>query len=192
MTWHSELDTLSLPQDFIPKAEAYAQLLLHYNKTHNISGAKSLAKVYENIVDSVYPIQYLESTPSTCIDIGSGAGFPGIPLALALPDASFTLFEPIAKKSSFLHLCKSTLGLGNVSIATKRVEQGPFFKCDLICSRAVTDTTMLIKLCQEFIAPHTTLLFYKGSKAKEEAKELSNYKIYERDQRRYLFLKDTL
>ena len=192
MTWHKDLDTLALPENFIPQAEAYAELLLRYNQTHNISGAKTLAKVYENIVDSVYPIKYLESIPSTCIDIGSGAGFPGIPLALALPKTSFTLFEPIAKKSSFLHLTKSTLGLTNVAIATKRVEQGPFFKCDLICSRAVTDTSMLMKLCHEFIAPHSTLLFYKGSKAQEEAKGLTHYKIYERDARQYLFLKDSL
>ena len=190
MAWHQPLRTLPLPDTFIQNAEHYAALLLHYNQTHNISGAKSLDKVYDNIIDSVIPIQYLEQAPTTCIDIGSGAGFPGIPLAMALPQTCFTLFEPIAKKSAFLHLVKSSLGLHNVTIATKRVEQAKGFACDLICSRAVTDTTMLIRLCKDFIAPTTTLLFYKGSKAPQEAQELAHYKIYERGQRRYLFVKD--
>ena len=124
------------------------------------------------------------------IDIGTGAGFPGLILAMALPNIEFTLFEPIAKKSSFLHLVKTTLKLKNVKVSTKRVEQAKAFEADLICSRAVTNTDMLINLCTSYITPSTMLLFYKGERVYEETSNLKNYKIYNKDKRNYLLIKE--
>ena len=183
--------SFTLPATFWQQADVFATLLLRYNQTHNISGAKTKEVVLKNIEDSVYPLQFLHvKTIKRAIDVGSGAGFPGLLLALALPDVQFTLFEPIAKKSAFLHLAKSTLGLKNIVVSTNRVEKATPFVADLISSRAVTNTKMLIKLCHNFIAPHTTLLFYKGEFVEEEIKGLSHCQIYQKEKRYYLIMEN--
>jgi len=171
--------------------EIFIDLILKYNRVHNITGAKDRQSVIANIEDSLYPIKFLPIEDiKTAIDIGTGAGFPGLILAMRLPNIHFTLFEPIAKKSSFLHLVKVSLSLKNVTISTKRVELADTFKTDLISSRAVTNTDMLIKLCKEYITPKTILLFYKGERVVEEVTNLKNYKIHKKDRRNYLIVKD--
>ncbi|WP_263832059.1 16S rRNA (guanine(527)-N(7))-methyltransferase RsmG [Sulfurospirillum oryzae] len=181
----------TLPKDFWNTSEILIELLLKYNQTHNITGAKTKEAVVKNIEDSIYPLQFLHVNEiKSAIDIGTGAGFPGLFLALALPHAHFTLFEPIAKKSAFLHLAKTTLDLKNVDISTNRVEKVVPFKVDLISSRAVTNTKMLIKLCKNFITPDTTLLFYKGELVEEETRGLRNCQVHQRDKRYYLVMKD--
>ena len=101
-----------LPSGFDENCEKFSEIILKYNKIHNITGAKTKQKIFENIEDSLYPITFLETKKiKKAIDVGSGAGFPGLVLAMAMQNTSFTLFEPIAKKSSFLHLVKTTLGL---------------------------------------------------------------------------------
>ncbi|AOO64311.1 16S rRNA (guanine(527)-N(7))-methyltransferase RsmG [Sulfurospirillum halorespirans] len=180
-----------LPDTFWQDVDLFSTLLLQYNQTHNISGAKSKEVVLKNVDDSIYPLQYLHVNElKRAIDIGTGAGFPGLLLALALPHVHFTLFEPIAKKSAFLHLAKTTLELKNVDVSTNRVEKVTPFQVDLISSRAVTNTKMLVKLCQNFIDPSTTLLFYKGELVDEEIQGLKNCQVYQRDKRYYLVMKD--
>jgi 16S rRNA (guanine527-N7)-methyltransferase len=171
----------------------FIDLILKYNKVHNITGAKNRETVIENIEDSLYPIKFLPIDDiKTAIDIGTGAGFPGLILAMALPKIHFTLFEPITKKSSFLHLIKTTLGLKNVTISTKRVEQAKAVNVDLISSRAVTNTDMLINLCKEYITSKTILLFYKGERVDEEVTNLKEYKIYKKGKRNYLLIKEVV
>lgn len=180
-----------VPDTFDENCEIFTGLILKYNKVHNITGAKTKQSVIENIEDSLFPITFLQKENiKTAIDIGTGAGFPGLILAMAMPETHFTLFEPIAKKSSFLHLIKTTLKLENVSVSTKRVEQADAFDADLICSRAVTNTDMLIKLCKNYITPSSLLLFYKGERVDEEVTNIKNYKIYKKDKRNYLLIKD--
>lgn len=183
--------TYSLPDDFWHTVEEFTTLLLRYNQTHNITGAKTKEAVRKNVEDSIYPLQFLHvNEMKQAIDIGTGAGFPGLLLALALPHVHFTLFEPIAKKSAFLHLAKTTLSLKNVDISTNRVEKVPAFAVDLISSRAVTNTKMLVKLCKNFIESDTVLLFYKGEFVEEEIKGLQNCQVFQRDKRYYLLMKD--
>jgi 16S rRNA (guanine527-N7)-methyltransferase len=181
----------SLPDNFSSNCEIFCELILKYNRVHNITGAKDKKAVIENIEDSVYPIQFLPIEKiNTAIDIGTGAGFPGLILAMAMPKTNFTLFEPIAKKSAFLHLIKTSLNLKNVTISTKRVEDGDAFAADLITSRAVTNTDMLINLCRSYITPATMLLFYKGERVDEEIDNIKNFKIYKKNKRNYLLIKD--
>lgn len=172
-----------------PKIEIFTNLLLEFNKTHNISGSKNKKDVEENIYDSIYPIKYLDFYPKNALDIGSGAGFPAIILALFLNECEFTLYEPIAKKSAFLHLVKSELNLLNVKVETCRIETSKKQIVELITSRAVGDTNLLIKLSNGFYDENTTFLLYKGGKAKQEVFGLKNVKIYERHLRKYVFIK---
>lgn len=174
---------------FYKKCEKYADILLKYNKTHNITGAKTKKDVYENIYDSIYPINLFEKAKNA-VDIGTGAGFPGLILAMAKPDCEFTLFEPITKKSSFLYLAKGQLGLKNVKIQNRRIEEGASFKADVITSRAVMETKLLMKLCSNFIKKDSIVILYKGENVKNEISENLNYEILERGKRRYLILRN--
>lgn len=176
--------------DFHKKCEIFTALILKYNKIHNITGAKNKKQIVQNIQDSIYPIKFLHVKIKNAIDIGSGAGFPGLILAMALPDIKFSLFEPIKKKSSFLHLAKSALNLKNVDIISQRVEEVEAFPVDLICSRAVSKTEQLASICKNFISKDTTLLFYKGSSVDEELDKFKDYKIYNHGNRNYLIMKD--
>ena len=178
-----------LPTDFYEKCEIFTDLILKYNKIHNITGAKNAKQIEKNIEDSIYPIKFLSAKIKNAIDVGSGAGFPGLILAMALPNIKFSLFEPIKKKSSFLHLAKSTLNLKNVDIISQRVEKVEAFPVDLICSRAVSKSCQLIDICKNFISKNTTLLFYKGSSVDEELESFKDYKIYNRENRNYLIVR---
>ena len=172
------------------KFDQYAKLLLQYNKVHRLSGAKDLHEVDANIEDSLYPMQFLSTAKiQKAVDIGTGAGFPGLILAMAYPDIHFTLVEPLMKRSAFLHLVKSKLGLDNVTIKSDRIENIKPFEADLITSRAVAKTAFLIDLAKDFIGEKTVLLFYKGEGVHEELDDAWQSEIINRGKRNYLFIK---
>jgi len=167
----------------------YIDLLLSYNKTHKLSGVKSENDVKEHILDSLYPQNFLDfSQIQSVMDIGTGAGFPGMVLAIYFKDIEFTLVEPLQKRVAFLHLVKSRYDLKNVTIIKDRIENIKPFKVDLITSRAVTDTKELLTLANSFIDKDTKLLFYKGSSIDEELPSDLNYKIYPRGEKRNYLL----
>ncbi len=167
----------------------FTKLLLEYNKIHRLSGAKNAKEVEENIQDSLYPMQYLDLDKiKNAVDIGTGAGFPGMILAIAYPEIEFTLVEPLMKRTAFLHLVKSSYGLQNVTIQSDRIENIKPFKADLITSRAVAKTEFLINLANDFIYEDSILLFYKGENVYQEIKENMNTKIIQRGKRNYLFI----
>jgi len=172
------------------KFDEYTNLLLQYNKVHRLSGAKDVSEVDANIEDSLYPMQFLTpSKISTAVDIGTGAGFPGLILAMAYPNIHFTLVEPLMKRTAFLHLVKSKLGLDNVTIKSDRIENIEPFEADLITSRAVAKTGFLIDLATAFIGEKTILLFYKGESVHEELDDTWQSEVINRGKRNYLFIK---
>lgn len=179
---------LPLPDDFIEKAEQYKALLEKWNKIHNLTGAKTSQQIDQFILDAVIPVSFLPPIQKG-MDIGTGAGFPGMILALALPQTRFTLVEPLSKRASFLQFVKADLGLDNVEVKACRVEQLPAEPYDFITSRAVTDTEMLLKLSEPFCTKGTLLLFYKGEKVYDEIDETLNYEIIEAKNRHYLLIK---
>ncbi len=172
------------------KFKTYTDLLLKYNKVHRLSGAKNEQEVEKNIEDSIYPIGFIDfQNIKKVVDIGTGAGFPGLILAIALPEVHFTLVEPLQKRTSFLHLVKSTYGLQNVDIITGRIEDVEAFEADLITSRAVTKTGFLIELSKNFIGKDTQFLFYKGENVYDEIDDDLDYEIIKREKRNYLWIK---
>ena len=167
----------------------FTKLLLEYNKIHRLSGAKNSTEVEENIEDSLYPMQFLDMTKiHTVVDIGTGAGFPGMVLAIAYPEIKFYLVEPLMKRTAFLHLVKSTYGLDNVTIKSDRIENIKSFEADLITSRAVAKTRFLIDLARDFIGMDTKLLFYKGESVQSEIDSEMQTNIIQRGKRNYLFI----
>jgi len=186
-------DKINLPNDFFQNVQKYKEHLFKWNKIHNLTGAKNEKTVNEFIYDAVFPVSFLPQV-ETLMDIGTGAGFPGMILAFALPQTQVTLVEPLTKRASFLQFVKADLGLENVKVVKKRVEEMEPKVFDLITSRAVTDTKMLLGLSQNFRDKHSKLLFYKGEKVFDEidADTPMQHKIIETKNRHYLLLGEKL
>ncbi|WP_457597671.1 16S rRNA (guanine(527)-N(7))-methyltransferase RsmG [Hydrogenimonas sp.] len=185
-----------LPDIIDPQArerlEQFAALLLEWNRVHNLTGARSASAIWEQIEDSLYPLTFLPTFRSL-LDIGTGAGFPGLVLAIARPEAETTLCEPLQKRAAFLRHAALELGLERVEVAAKRIQALDPRPYELITSRAVTETAHLVAWCRPFIGEGSRLLFYKGERAEEEAEALGacHPRIVTRGRRRYLIIEDT-
>lgn len=179
---------IPLPDNFFSNIQKYKENLFKWNKIHNLTGAKDEATIDDFIYDALFPVTFLQK-PKSLMDIGTGAGFPGMILALALPDTEVTLVEPLAKRAGFLQFIKADLGLENVTVVKKRVEQMQPKIFEIITSRAVTDTKMLLKLSENFRDESSQLLFYKGEKVYEEIEGLPEHKIIKTKNRHYLLMR---
>jgi 16S rRNA (guanine527-N7)-methyltransferase len=106
------------------------------------------------------------------VDVGSGAGLPGIPLALARPDLTVTLLEPLARRVAFLTECVRRLGLERVTVVRGRAEEGPIRRqlggADVVTARAVAPLDKLAGWCLPLLRPGGLLLAMKGSTAAAE------------------------
>jgi len=183
-------DNIQLPDNFFYNVQKYKEHLLKWNKIHNLTGARDEATLDEFIYDAVFPISFLPEVKNL-MDIGTGAGFPGMILAFGLPQTQVTLVEPLAKRVSFLQFIKADLGLDNVTVVKKRVEDMEPQHFELITSRAVTETKMLLEISKNFRDESSKLLFYKGERVFDEVEdgvENMNYQIIEKKNRHYLLL----
>lgn len=177
--------------DFSDKVKEYKKLFARFNAVHNLSAYDDIDPA---INDSIYALQFLDQSKlKTAIDIGSGAGFPAVFLALCLKDCEFYLFEPAQKKASFLMLVKSALKLENISIKCQKLQDCAPFRADLITSRAAFKIAKLIELSKGFYDEKTLFLLYKGSSVNDELVELASkpqeVKIINANTRNYAFLK---
>ena len=174
---------LSLPADFDEKIKIYTQIFAKFNAVHSLSNYKNIS---EQVLDSIRPLEIFDLSTKTAIDVGSGAGFPAIFLALAMPQTKWHLFEPIAKKSSFLSYAKIELGLENLEVHSQKIELADKFIAGLITSRALSKTKELIKICDGFYNESTKFLIYKGSSVMDEISGI-NAQIYNEKNRNYIF-----
>ena len=189
-----EKESIELPDNFFYNVQKYKEHLHKWNKVHNLTGAKDNQTLDAFIYDAIFPLSFLPKV-KTLMDIGTGAGFPGMILAFGLPQTQVTLVEPLMKRASFLQFIKADLGLTNVTVVKKRVEEMEAKVFDMITSRAVTETKMLLKLSENFRDDHTKFLFYKGEKVYDEVEDGvrdMQHKIIETKNRHYLLLGATL
>jgi len=184
-------EKIKLESETIVKLEDFASLLHEWNQIHNLTGAKTIDAIYTNIVDSLFPLTFID-TPKTLLDVGTGAGFPGLVLAIALPQTEVVLAEPLKKRVSFLKYASMDLELPNVKVEAKRVEKVEHDAFDLISSRAVTNTKLLLELTKDIGSSETKYLFYKGSRVFDEIEDVQHqlsYDIVQKNQRNYLYIK---
>ena len=184
-------ENIMLDYEIIMKLERFADLLHEWNQVHNLTGAKNIEAIYDNIIDSLYPLTFIEK-PKTLLDVGTGAGFPGLVLAIALSQTKVVLAEPLKKRVSFLKYAAIDLELLNVSVEAKRVEKVEHEAFDIISSRAVTNTRLLLELTKKLSHKKTAYLFYKGSRVFDEIEEVQHqldYDIVQKNQRNYLYIK---
>ena len=170
------------------KFEKFIKELLKWNKIHKLTNYQNEEEIKAQIEDSLYPLDRIKEA-KTAIDIGTGAGFPGLILAIAMPDTHWYLVEPLKKRYSFLNYLKTLLKLKNVTVVPKRLEEANIPQVDLITSRAVMPTKDILKIAKPYIKKDGTILLYKGSNVLDELEGI-NASIISKDKRNYVFIKD--
>jgi chromosome partitioning protein len=106
---------------------------------------------------------------STIVDIGSGAGLPGLALAAALPDATVTCVESSGRKAAFIAATAEAMGLGNAPVRPIRIEEWSGASCDVVCARAVAPLAVLVEYAAPLLRPGGRLVAWKGAVAPEES-----------------------
>jgi 16S rRNA (guanine527-N7)-methyltransferase len=156
--------------------ESYAQLLRKWQGVQNLVSRETLDRMWDrHFVDSLQVLKLLTTTDQNFLDIGSGGGFPALPLAIALKDtgAQFTLVEPTSRKVSFLRTVSRELGL-NVNTLLMRSDQispSSFPNIDVITSRALAALPQLCDWIAPFFGRDTRAILHKGREHVEEVKQ---------------------
>ena len=158
----------------IEKINKYYNMVIEQNKTMNLTRILSEEEfATKNILDSVLPIKIIPKNASV-VDVGTGAGLPGIPLKILRPDIKLTLLDSLQKKVNFLKQVAIELDLKEVKCVHARVED--FAKTnresfDVCVSRAVARLNTLCEYCLPLVKIDGIMIAYKSLKAEEEAKE---------------------
>jgi 16S rRNA (guanine527-N7)-methyltransferase len=161
---------LSLPDGVPEKLIEYLDLLNHWNKTYNLTAIRDPAEmVSKHLLDSLAVLPYLGDAGSL-IDVGTGAGLPGIPLALCRPDLRVVLNDCVGKKTRFLTQAKLVLGLDNVEVVNQRIEdyrpieQGRAIYFDLVIARAYASSDVIVAGTRHLHHSGTRILVMQGKK----------------------------
>lgn len=162
------VDALQLQQlvDFLA-------LLSKWNKTYNLTAIRDEGQmVTRHLLDSLAVAGHL--TGQRFIDVGTGAGMPGVPLAIVFPKREFHLMDSNGKKTRFLFQVKTTLGLDNMTVHQARVETyrvtRPF---DAVLSRAFASLQDMVRDCRHLLGPEGRLLAMKGAYPTEEVDSIA-------------------
>jgi len=159
---------LTLPDGAEAKLLAYLALLDKWNRVYNLTAVRDAERmVSHHLLDSLGAVPFFQG--ETVLDVGSGGGLPGIPLAIARPELQVTLIDSIAKKTAFLLQAKAELGLKNLNVVTGRVEDfRPESGFDVVTSRAFSDLREFVTLTRHLLKPSGHWLAMKGLYPNEE------------------------
>ena len=166
---------LTLPDGAEAKLLAYLALLEKWNRVYNLTAVRDAERmVSHHLLDSLAAVPYFQG--AAMLDVGSGCGLPGIPLAIARPDMQVTLIDSIAKKTAFLLQVKAELGLANLNVVTSRVEDyQPETRFDVVTSRAFSDLKEFVSLTRHLLKPAGRWLAMKGLMPHEEIASLPGW-----------------
>jgi 16S rRNA (guanine527-N7)-methyltransferase len=157
----------------LPLAEEYADLLTREATVRGLIGPREVPRLWERHILNCAVISDLIPPDSTVCDVGSGAGLPGIALAIRRPDILVTLVEPLLRRTTFLDLAVSRMELNNVSVHRGRAEEmhgKPEWSdgFDVVTSRAVAPMDRLARWSLPLVDPGGVFLAMKGSSARQE------------------------
>ncbi len=154
----------------------YLSELKKWNNTYNITALKTDEDIIiKHFIDSLLYLQAMPEGNIKLADIGTGGGFPGIPIKIMRPQTRLTLIEPSRKKSSFLRNIVRKTGLSEITVLQKRIEQldEKFNNCfDLIVSRATFSIKEFLNLAYPFLKDSGRLVISKGPKAEDELRQI--------------------
>ncbi len=156
-----------LPDEASHKLIDYLGLLSHWNKAFNLSAIRDTEEMLsKHLLDSLSVLPFIGA--GTVCDVGSGAGLPGIPLAIALPQNHFALIDSNGKKTRFLTQVKITLGLDNIDVINQRVEDFKPMRndrriyCNTVIARAYASADNILKSTAHLHQPGTRILVMQG------------------------------
>jgi len=154
------------------KLLGYLALMQKWNKVHNLTAVRDADEMVTlHLLDSLVVLPYVDAT--SLLDVGSGAGLPGIPLALCLPDLQVTVIDSNSKKVSFMRQVKAELGITNLEVIGGRVEDiAPTRQFEIIISRAFSDLSLFISLTHHLLAMDGKWLAMKGVYPEAELADL--------------------
>jgi len=156
--------------DRIDLARSYAAALVRDSDLLGLLGPREMPRLWSRHILNSAVVAELVPPGKTVCDIGSGAGLPGIPMAIVLPGTLFTLIEPMERRSDWLISVIDELGLKNVEVIRARAEEvGEVF--DIATARAVSALPKLLRMCIPLVRHGGEILALKGSKATEEIEE---------------------
>jgi 16S rRNA (guanine527-N7)-methyltransferase len=151
---------------------AYLRLIEKWNRVYNLTAVRDSDKmVPQHLLDALAVAPHLRGR--SLLDVGSGAGLPGIPLSLARPELAVTLLEANHKKAAFLRQASIELDLSNVEVVNARVEEWSAPSCyDVVISRAFSDLAEFVTLAGRHVAEEGVLAAMKGVYPFEELAQL--------------------
>jgi 16S rRNA (guanine527-N7)-methyltransferase len=156
----------------IEQARKYAELLVRDGDMLGLIGPRELPKLWtRHILNSAVVAEYV--TPGQVVaDVGSGAGLPGIPMAIVSPETQFVLIEPMERRANWLaEVVVPELGLNNVQVLRGRAEEAPLANYDVATARAVSALPKLLKMLVPLVVSGGQILALKGSRAADEIEE---------------------
>ena len=163
---------IELTQQQSDKLLTYVDLLNKWNKVYNLTAVRDPQKmISRHLLDSLSVLSFIHGV--SWIDVGSGGGMPGIPLAILCPDKKFVLLDSNGKKTRFLTQVKIELALVNIEVLTSRVERASFASpADGIISRAFSDLASFTQLTKHLGDRETRWLALKGQYPADELQSL--------------------
>ncbi len=163
---------LTLPETAIAQLLQYLALLAKWNRAYNLTAIRDPAEmISRHLLDSLAVMPYVQG--NYCADVGTGAGLPGIPLAIALPQKQFTLIDSNGKKIRFIAQAIAELGLKNVTAIQCRIENAqPERAYDVVLSRAFATLADMAQGCAHVLSAQGVMLAMKGIYPQRELSEL--------------------
>jgi 16S rRNA (guanine527-N7)-methyltransferase len=165
---------IQITDDQQAKLIAFVELLHKWNRVYNLTAVRDPRQMIQrHLLDSLSVMHFLQGT--RVVDIGAGAGLPGIPLAIALPEKQFVLVDSNRKKTRFLQQAKTELALEQVEVVCSRIENyEPAQMFDSVISRAFTSLQQMAEWSSHLLTENGVLLAMKGHYPEAEMTELAN------------------
>ena len=158
--------------EHIRQARQYFDLLVRDGDLLGLIGPREMPKLWSRHILNSAVVADLVEDGQVVADVGSGAGFPGIPMAILRPNVKFVLIEPMERRANWLaDVVVPTLGLENVKVLRGRAEEAPLRNYDVTTARAVSALPKLLRMLVPLTAPGGQVLAMKGSKANDEIEE---------------------
>jgi len=161
--------------------ESYANWLATEGVIRGLIGPREVERIWDRHLANCAALVELIPNGASVIDIGSGAGLPGLVVAIVRPDCQVTLIEPLLRRSEFLQEVATDLRLANVTVVRARAEQVKDRRANVVTARAVAPLERLLGWAMPLVAPGGELLAMKGSNAAQEITDaqgkLGNYQV---------------
>jgi len=164
--------SLNLSDQMIDQLMAYLNLIEKWNRVYNLTAIRERDEMIKlHFLDSLSILNYVEM--EHVLDVGSGAGFPGIVLAITKPELKVTVMDSVNKKTTFMQQVKSELSLSNLNVVNARVEDyQPTILFDGVISRAFSSIQNMLSMTQHTLKKNGAWLAMKSKDVKEELKAL--------------------